>query len=320
MSHANIHPWLRAATFLVLVGACGPAPTYSRVGASGGEPGVEDPRDAGSGGANSGGTGAGGFVSTGGRDAGGLAGAGGRSDSDTGGRGAGGTGGSVASTGGQGIGGTGGALVATGGAPVATGGAGSVAGGSGGAHSGGSPASTGGAATGGRGGALAGSGGGGSAGGGATAPPDLSKYGFETSVQGWGAASGSGTWTSIDRCSCLSFAGAGSLAGSLSAQSGVAYILEVAPPMPAIPAGAVVTFHVRVPTAAMLTAVQAYVMETGTYRYTSARVMGSELVKNTWIKIDVNVPKDAAAILRLGVQFESSGAWSDTVYLDAIDW
>jgi hypothetical protein len=133
-------------------------------------------------------------------------------------------------------------------------------------------------------------------------------------------AGGSGTWTSIDRCTCLSFAGTSSLSGTVSAQSGVVYILEVAPPTPAIPAGATVTFHVRIPSAAMLNGIQAYVMETGTYRFTATRVAGADLAKNTWVKVDVNVPKDAAAILRLGVQFESSGTWNDTVYLDAIDW
>jgi hypothetical protein len=98
------------------------------------------------------------------------------------------------------------------------------------------------------------------------------------------------------------------------------YILEVAPPTPAIPAGAVVTFHVWVPTAAMLTSIQAYVMETGTFRFTGTSVAGSNLARNAWVKVTVNVPADAASILRLGVQFNSSGTWADTVYLDAVDW
>jgi len=96
----------------------------------------------------------------------------------------------------------------------------------------------------------------------------------------------------------------------------------VAPPTPAIPPGAIVTFHVRVPATAtaMLTSIQAYVMETGTYRFTGTLVAGADLARNAWFKIDVTVPNDAASILRAGVQFESSGTWSDTVYLDAFDW
>jgi hypothetical protein len=153
----------------------------------------------------------------------------------------------------------------------------------------------------------------------ATGAADLSKYGFESSVQGW-AMAGNGAWTSIDRSTAVRFAGVASLAASLSAQSGTTYILEVAPPTPAIPPGAIVTFHVRVPATAMLTSIQAYVMETGTYRFTGTLVAGADLARNAWVKIDVTVPNDAASILRAGVQFESSGTWSDTVYLDAIDW
>jgi len=98
------------------------------------------------------------------------------------------------------------------------------------------------------------------------------------------------------------------------------YFLEVEPPVPAIPAGAIVTLHLRVPAAAMLTDIQAYVLETGTFRFSATRVEGAALARSSWVKVDVNVPKDAAPILRLGVMFESSGAWDDTVYLDAIDW
>jgi len=202
------------------------------------------------------------------------------------------------STGGTGSGGgTGGSIAGTGGAKVGTGGSGP-----------------------GTGGAATGSGGAGSADGGAMVPPDPANYGFESSVQGWGMASGGSSWSRIACSTAFSFAGTSSLAGTLAAQPGMTYILEVAPPTPAIPAGATVSFHLRIPSTAMLNAIQAYVMETGTYRFTATRVAGTDLAKNTWVKVDVRVPQDAAAILRLGVQFESSGTWDDSVYLDAIDW
>jgi hypothetical protein len=151
------------------------------------------------------------------------------------------------------------------------------------------------------------------------AATDPSHYGFESSVQAWGAPAGSGSWISIERGAGVSFAGTSSLAGSVSAQVDT-YILEVAPPSPAIPAGSIVTFHVRVPTAAVLTSIQPYVMETGTFRFTGTLVAGADLSRNAWVKVEVKVPTDAASILRLGVQFASSGTWSGTVYLDAIDW
>lgn len=323
MPHPTIHLWRHATAFLSLVllaSACGPVPTYARLGASGQEPGAGGFRDAGSGGASAaddGGTPSGGVGARGGQAGGGAVGTGGRMDAGSDGMGSGGVNPA-----------TGGSPVATGGAGAATGGAGAASGGTGGVilGSGGSPPGTGGADKGGRGGGGAGSGGttsgtgGGSVDGGAMGPANLSNYAFEGSVQGWTMAGGSSSWSAIACSNAASFAGTGSLAGTLSARSGAVYILEVEPPTPAIPAGATVSFHLRVPAAAMLTAVQPYVMETGTFRFTGTRIGGSDLARNTWVKIDVNVPKDAASILRVGVQFESSGTWSDTIYLDAIDW
>lgn len=322
---------------LLLAAACGPPPSYTRFDSPGDnriDGGVEAQGSGGAasidaGGVSSGGVGAGGLapaVGSGGVSAaGGAPGSGG--DADIGGLGSAGgggvpvgSGGSPAASGGAGAvtGGTGGMPVGSGGAAVATGGV--VGSGGVRAGSGGSAVATGGTAAGGHAGAGAVAGGGGLGGGGTSGATDPSHYGFESSVQGWAMAAGGGTWTSIGRSTTTSFAGTSSLAAAVSAQSGVTYILEVSPPTPAIPAGATVTFHVRVPTAAALTAIQAYVMETGTYRFTGTQIAGSNLARNSWVKVTVAVPSDAAAILRLGVQFESSGTWNDTVYLDAIDW
>lgn len=283
------------------------------------------------GGAGSGGTGS---IDAGGASSGGAGGRGLGSGVGSGGVGASGgapgSGGSHQGTGGAGVGGSGSVLLGTGGSPVGTGGAGGAGAGVGGSDgvllgSGGSPVGTGGAGTGGHAGTsgapgTGGTGPGGSGAGGATVAGDPSHYGFESSLQAWGTPVDGGSWTSIERSTAVTFAGASSLAGSVSAQPGVVYILEVASPTPAIPAGSIVTFHVQVPTAAVLTSIQPYVMETGTYRFTGTLVAGADLARNAWVKVDVKVPTDAASILRIGVQFASNGTWSGTVYLDAIDW
>jgi hypothetical protein len=62
------------------------------------------------------------------------------------------------------------------------------------------------------------------------------------------------------------------------------------------------------------------VLETGTFRFSGTRITAANITRDGWTTVKVNVPTDAAAILRLGVQFESTGAWTGTVYLDSIDW
>ena len=134
-------------------------------------------------------------------------------------------------------------------------------------------------------------------------------------------ASGSGAFTTIERSTAQHYAGGSSLAGLVTAAAnGTTYILEVSPPTPAIAAGSLVTFHVFVPTGAMLGFIQPYVLETGTFRFTGTKVATAGLARDAWTTVKVTVPAGAAAILRMGVQFGSTGVWTDTVYVDSISW
>ncbi|MES1204833.1 MAG: hypothetical protein ABUS79_02745, partial [Pseudomonadota bacterium] len=178
-------------------------------------------------------------------------------------------------------------------------------------------AATGGAATGGAGTGGAGTGG---AGTGGAAAGDTAHYNFESSNQDWGMAAGGGVITSVARSTAQHFAGVAALAGSMTAVAGKMYIIEVEPPTPPIPPAAVVTFHVYVPASAVLSSIQPYVLETGTYRFTGTKTTSANITRNAWTTIRVTVPADAAAILRVGVQFESTGSWSDTVFIDSVDW
>ena len=149
---------------------------------------------------------------------------------------------------------------------------------------------------------------------------DSAAYNFESTSQGWAMAAGGGTFTTVARSTLQHFAGGASLAGQVSAVANKTYILEVSPPVSDVPPSAVVTFHLFVPSTALISSVQPYVLEAGTFRFTGTRVQAANFSRDAWTTVTVKVPKDAATILRMGVQFDSAGTWTGAVYLDSIDW
>jgi hypothetical protein len=168
----------------------------------------------------------------------------------------------------------------------------------------------------------AGPGGGAVSAGSAGSDSDSSHYNFEASVQGWGRGLGSGFFTDISTSTTHAFAGRSALAAVVTASpTATTYILEVAPPVPAVPAGATVTFHLYVPRAAVLTGVQPYALGSAPgYLFFGGIVLPAQLTRGGWTTLRVMVPADAPAIIRMGVRFQSAGAWTDTVYVDSIDW
>ena len=102
--------------------------------------------------------------------------------------------------------------------------------------------------------------------------------------------------------------------------AGSTHYVEVEPPTPPIPPSAQVTFHLFIPASAPLTAVEPYVLETGTYRFTGRRTATASLNHDAWTTIRVSVPANTAAIQRLGVRLEASGRWTGTVYIDSVGW
>lgn len=209
--------------------------------------------------------------------------------------------------------------------------------GSGGVQSGGTtvvvpPGSGGAPGSGGRGTGGAGSGGassggatiahtGGSTGSGGAAPSlDRANDNFEASTEGWGMAAGGAPFSSVGKSAAEHFAGLASLAGVVTdGAAGKTYILEVAPPVPAVPPGATVTFHVLVPSAAQLNFVQPYVLN-DVSKFVGAFTLAGSLKRDGWTTITLVVPATETNVTRLGVQFASSGAWTGTVYVDSIDW
>ena len=155
--------------------------------------------------------------------------------------------------------------------------------------------------------------------GGASASADAARYNFEASNQSWGIAVGTEPFTSIVRSTAQHFAGAASLAGTLSAVAGKNYFLEVAPPVPAIPASATITLHVFVPAAAQLSAVRSYVLNDA-FVLAYVDTPASALKRDAWTTVTLSVPATETNVIRLGVKLMSTGAWTGTVYVDSIGW
>jgi len=196
-----------------------------------------------------------------------------------------------------------GAVLNAGGVPIATGSTGaggaSGAGGSGGA------------------GGSAGAGGGGTGGGtgGSTGSGDSARYNFESSAQGWFAT---GSATSVTSSSDRAFAGTSSLKVTLSG-TGSGYAKLASPP---IPAGALVTFHVWLPTGNTLASVQPYVLQgpSGNWAWTGNWQSAAQLHAGAWNTLTVQVPSNAAALAEVGVELTLNGTTSTTAYVDAVNY
>lgn len=77
------------------------------------------------------------------------------------------------------------------------------------------------------------------------------------------------------------------------------------------------TFHVFVPSGALVDWVQPYVLDANGV-FTGFYVMSP--TQNAWNTITVTVPAGAATVDQMGVQFHTSGAWSGTVNVDSVNW
>jgi len=144
---------------------------------------------------------------------------------------------------------------------------------------------------------------------------DPARYNFEGSAQGWFAT---GSATSATSSSDRAFDGTGSLKVTLSG-SGSGYAKLSAP---AIPAGALVTFHVWIPTGTALSSVQPYVLQgaSGNWAWTGNWQAASQLHAGAWNTLTVQVPSSAAALAEVGVELALNGTTSATAYVDAVNY
>ncbi|MES1171863.1 MAG: hypothetical protein ABUL77_01390, partial [Bacteroidota bacterium] len=155
------------------------------------------------------------------------------------------------------------------------------------------------------------------------APVDTSRYNFEMSTQAWTMAAGTTAFTTIARDTIRHYMGEASLSGTITA-TGVSTYQLLVNPLPAVPAGATVTFRVFVPSGAAIDWIQPYVQEgptsTPAYRWTGTYTTAASIASGAWTTVLVEVPTPATAIAALGVQFHTSGAWTGMVSVDSVNW
>ena len=151
-------------------------------------------------------------------------------------------------------------------------------------------------------------------------PTDASKYNFESSVQGWSTDGGILTGATI--ATAQAFAGTHSLAINIaSPASGGTNYCSVA--TPAVPVGQTVTFHVWIPAGSTISSIQPYALQgaSGGWAWTGSWTGIASLKTNAWNTITVTVPASAAVPLyALGVEVTTTGAWTGTAYIDAVNW
>ncbi len=138
------------------------------------------------------------------------------------------------------------------------------------------------------------------------------QYTFDSSTQGWTYSNGSVTTSSAQ-----TYEGAQSLAVSIAASGSQSNGPSVS--SPSIPAGVTVTFHVWIPSGSTVTAIKPWVREANDGNWDGNWV--GTFNTNAWTTVTLDVPTNAVTPLDfLGVEFEVSGAWSGTVYMDSISW
>jgi fibronectin type 3 domain-containing protein len=145
----------------------------------------------------------------------------------------------------------------------------------------------------------------------ATTSGDSAQYNFESGVQGWAATGGitSGVATSTVQ----KYAGNQSLAVSFNGTA--AGTADVRVPTPSVPDGSTVTYHIWIPSGSTITDVKPYVTG-GTW---SGNFYGT-ISTNTWMTIATTVQSGTAPDTYLGIQIDTNGAWTGTVYIDAVSW
>jgi hypothetical protein len=148
---------------------------------------------------------------------------------------------------------------------------------------------------------------------------DMAQYNFERFVQRW---MGNGApITGVAMSTAEAFAGCESLAIDFNGPAGTTQALVMNGPLP--PAGALVTFHVWIPTGSPITDVQPFVQQgaDGGFVFTGTAVPIGNLMAGAWNTITVRVPANAQTPLsRLGVEFTTNATWMGTAYVDSISW
>jgi cellulose 1,4-beta-cellobiosidase len=151
----------------------------------------------------------------------------------------------------------------------------------------------------------------------ATPNADTAQYNFESGVQGWTASGLGGT---VATSTVHVYAGSNSLALNFSGTASGTLNASVA--NPTTPSGAIVTFHVWIPSSSQITDIKPYVQEAASpYTWTGNYYAIANITTNAWNTLTVTVPSSGSTPLgTLGLQFDAGAAWTGTCYVDSVSW
>ncbi|HEV6965703.1 cellulase family glycosylhydrolase, partial [Roseateles sp.] len=144
--------------------------------------------------------------------------------------------------------------------------------------------------------------------------PDPTPFNFETDIQGWSYSGGQ--ITAITTSTAQKFAGQRSLAVSIAATAAGSSSLDLSDVN--LPAGATISFKVWAPTGHAISSIEPFMQD---YNWTWTASWSGAPSANGWSTVTLKVPDNAVAPLkRLSLKFNTSGAWTGTVYVDSISW
>ena len=144
---------------------------------------------------------------------------------------------------------------------------------------------------------------------------DTALYNFETGAQGWTNTAG----ISVRDSEGEAFAGCKSLSVSFNKStfeaSADVYVLSPS----GIKPGQTITMHIWIPAGSELTSVNPFITNSSWTWLASDYKTMSDLTAGQWNTFSFTVPADAPTTFgELGVEFDSSAAWSGQVYIDSI--
>jgi hypothetical protein len=147
-------------------------------------------------------------------------------------------------------------------------------------------------------------------------PADTAEYNFEAGIPGW--TSSGGMISGVETSGSQAFAGLGSL--EVNFTGAAADTQSVAVSSPAAVAGDTVTFEVWVPADTTLAWVQPFALDFDGNWIGDWQPL-SNLQGNAWNTFTMPIPLIAVMPLStLGVQFNTTGAWTGNCYVDSVGW
>jgi fibronectin type 3 domain-containing protein len=150
-------------------------------------------------------------------------------------------------------------------------------------------------------------------------PADTTQYNFEAGTQNWGTSAPATVASSTTRA----YLGTHSLAFTLNTTgAGTPGTSIGGSPGPSTPAGAIVSYHVWIPTGSPITNVTVYLQGgSPNFTWTGSSYPIANLTAGAWNTLTVTCPASGSAPLgSLGLQATVSAAWTGTIYVDSVNW